>query len=213
MTIRVALVDDHTVVRQGLRLLLESASDFVVCGEASDGQELLPLVQTCQPDVVVLDLIMPVVNGVEALRHLRAAGHDCKVLVLTSSLQDTLLQDAMAVGANGYFLKTSSMPMLLDAVRRVARGETALDPLALHTLISAGRRVDPLDALTVREREVFYALARGLTYAEIAQQLVVSEATVRTHGTNVLDKLGLRDRTQVMVFALKRGLVQPDDLP
>lgn len=211
--IRVAIVDDHAIVRQGLRLLLQSALDVEIVGEAADGTAALRMVRETHPDVLVLDLLMPGMDGVGVLRALRQEGLPARVLVLTSSLEDRLLHEAVEAGADGYFLKAAQMTDLLDAVRRVATGDSAFDPLVVRKLIQQQRQRDPLDELTAREREVFDLLARGQNYPEIAATLGVSEATVRTHGASLLDKLDLRDRTQVMVYALKRGLVRLEDLP
>jgi len=213
MTTTVLIVDDHTVVRQGLRLLLEAQPDLDVVGEAADGAEALALTASLTPDVVLLDLIMPGMNGLDVLRQLRAIGSASRVLVLTSSLEDHIVAQALQAGAHGYLLKTSRSTDMLEAIRQVGQGRSALDPAVaqiLHQHLTGG---DPLDRLTLREREVFDLLAHGLNNAQIAEKFVLSEATVRTHVTSVLDKLRLRDRTQVMVFALKRGLVRPQDLP
>ncbi|MBL8131935.1 MAG: response regulator transcription factor [Anaerolineae bacterium] len=213
MSISIVIVDDHVVVRQGLRLLLETQPELRIVGETGDGQEALRLVETLQPDVVLLDLIMPGMSGLDVLRELRRRGVGSRVLVLTSSLEDHIVTQALQAGADGYLLKTSRSSDMLNAIRQVAAGGSALDP-AVTTILRqhlAGR--DPLDALTPREREVFDLLAHGVSSPQIAEKLVVSEATVRTHITSVLDKLRLRDRTQVMVYALKRGIVRPQDLP
>lgn len=212
-TIRVLIVDDHTVVRQGLRLLLEAQVGISVVGDAADGAEALRLMAHLAPDVVLLDLIMPEMSGLDVLRQMRAAQLRCPVLVLTSALDDHMVMQALQAGAQGYVLKTSRATEMLAAIRQVAGGGSAFDPAVTHVLHQRLSQADPLDGLTPREREVFELLARGMNNAQIAAQLVVGEATVRTHVTSVLDKLHLRDRTQVMVFALKRGLIRPQDLP
>jgi DNA-binding NarL/FixJ family response regulator len=192
-------------------LLLETQPELEVVGEAANGFEALRLAASLAPDVMLLDLIMPnEMNGLDVLRRLDGA---CKVLALTSAIDDHMVTQALAAGADGYLLKASRAQDMLEAIRRVARGETALDPAVAHVLKQRFAQADPLAALTPREREVFGLLARGLSNADLAARLVVSEATVRTHVTSVLDKLSLRDRAQVMVFALKRGLVRPEDLP
>jgi DNA-binding NarL/FixJ family response regulator len=213
MSIRVAVVDDHAVVRQGLLLLLQTAADLEVVGEAVNGATALRLARETRPDVLLLDLLMPDMDGMAVLRALRQEGLPCKVLLLTSSLEDQLLKAAIEAGADGYLLKATQMTDLLDAVRRVAAGDNAFDPLVVRKLVQQSRQREPLDDLTGREREVFDLLARGQNYAEIAEKLGVSEATIRTHGGSLLAKLDLRDRTQVMVYALKRGLVHLEDLP
>lgn len=210
--IRVLIVDDHAVVRQGLSILLETRPDIQVVGEAADGESAVLQARSLTPDVILLDLIMPGLDGVATLRKLRQAGVTARVLVLTSSVEDQLIKQALQEGADGYLLKASRMNEVLGAIERVAAGQSVLDPLVAQKVMSQLRAGDPVDALTVREREVFERMARGYNYEEIAAQLGVSEATIRTHGANVLDKLALRDRAQVMAYALKRGLVRPEDL-
>lgn len=213
MTIRILIVDDHTIVRQGLRLLLEAQPGLEVSGEAADGTEALRLAAALQPDVILLDLIMPGMSGIDVIRELQAQQSESRVLVLTSSLEDHIIRQALQAGAHGYLLKTSRAGDMLQAIQQVAQGYSALDPAAAQVVSQHLRGKDPLESLTGREREVFDLLAHGLSNPQIAERLVVSEATVRTHVTSVLDKLRLRDRTQVMVFALKRGIIRPQDLP
>lgn len=213
MTISVLIVDDHTVVRQGLRLLMEAQADIEVVGEAAGGKEALLAAQETKPDVILLDLIMPGMSGLDVLRELQKQATASRVLVLTSSLDDYIVRQALQAGAHGYLLKTSRSNDMLDAIRQTAQGISSLDPAVTRVLQQHLTGNDPLDLLTPREREVFDLLAHGMSNPQIAEKLVVSEATVRTHVTSVLDKLRLRDRTQVMVFALKRGLVTPQDLP
>ena len=210
---RVLLVDDHTVVRQGLRLLLESYPDMAVVGEAADGEAALRQARALQPDVILLDLLMPGLDGIETLRRLQAQGLPGEVLVLTASLEDRLVKQALEAGARGYALKVSRPADLVEAVRRVAQGRETLDPAAAQALAQGLRGIDRLDTLTPREREVFDALARGLGNAQIAARLRVAEATVRTYVASVLDKLELPDRTHVTIYALKRGLIRVEDLP
>lgn len=213
MTIKVLIVDDHAVVRQGLRLLLEAQPGISVVGEAADGAMGVQQAQVLAPDVILMDLLMPGMDGVEAIRRLQALKAKGHVLVLTSSLEDHLVKQALQAGARGYILKASRSSELIQAIERVARGQSTLDPAAAQVLVQQVQTENPLDSLTGREREVFEAMARGMTNPEIAEHLSVSEATVRTHVASVLDKLALRDRTQVMVYALKRGLVRLEDLP
>ena len=213
MTIKVLIVDDHTVVRQGLRLLMEAQADIEVVGEAAGGKEALLAAHEAKPDVILLDLIMPGMSGLDVLRELQKQVTASRVLVLTSSLDDHMVRQAIQAGAQGYLLKTSRSNDMLDAIRQTAQGISSLDPAVTRVLQQHLTGNDPLDLLTPREREVFDLLAHGMSNPQIAEKLVVSEATVRTHVTSVLDKLRLRDRTQVMVFALKRGLVTPQDLP
>lgn len=213
MTIRVLIVDDHTVVRQGLRLLMEAQSELEVVGEAAGGEEALTAIKDKAPDVILLDLIMPGMSGLDVLRELQKQGDKSRVLVLTSSLDDHIVRQSLQAGAHGYLLKTSRASDMLDAIRQTAHGISTLDPAVTRVLQQHLTGKDALDTLTPREREVFDLLAHGMSNPQIAEKLIVSEATVRTHVTSVLDKLQLRDRTQVMVFALKRGIVTPRDLP
>ena len=212
MSIRILIVDDHAVVRQGLRLLLEAQPDITVIGEAADGEMALTLAQAETPDVILLDLMMPGMSGIDVLHRLSARAVTSRVLVLTSSLDDTLVRQALQAGAHGYILKASRAAEMLDAIHRVADGQNALDPAVTQIVMAQVRGGDPLDELTSREREVFDLLARGNNAPTIAITLSVSDATIRTHIASLLEKLALRDRTQVMVYALKRGLVKPDDL-
>lgn len=213
MSISVLIVDDHAVVRQGLRALLESRPELTVAGEAADGQGALEQARALRPDVVLLDLLLPDLNGVEVTQRLRAEGLPCKVLILTSSLEDRLVAAAVRAGADGYLLKATRVADLAHAIVEVAQGKRVLDPAATQALFAQMRQADPLNELSSREREVFAALARGRANAEIAAALRIGEATVRTHVANLLDKLRLRDRTQVIIFALKHGLVRPEDMP
>lgn len=212
MTIRVLIVDDHAIVREGLRSVLETQADITVIGEAVDGVQAIAQAQALHPDVILMDLIMPEMNGVEALERLRQLKIESRVLVLTSSLQDEWVQRALKAGAQGYVLKASKTSDLIHAIQRVAQGQRALDPDVTQAVVEHIADHQTLDSLTAREREVFDLLARGQSPSEIAQALTVSEATVRTHTASILDKLVLRDRVQLMVYALKRGLVQPEDL-
>jgi two-component system, NarL family, response regulator LiaR len=213
VTIRVLIADDHAVVRQGIRALLEGHHELSVVGEAAGGREAVTQAQTLQPDVILLDLLMPDLNGVEVTRRLRTAGLRTRILILTSSMEHQFVADAIKAGADGYLLKASRVADLVQAIQQVARGQRVLDPAATEVLFEYLHQPDPLAELSSREREVFFELARGCSNPEIATTLSVSEATVRTHVANVLDKLMLRDRTQVTVYALKRGLIRLEELP
>ncbi len=213
MSIRVLIVDDHAVVRQGLHLLLDSQPAIQVVGEAPDGEMAIQMARELQPDVILMDLLMPGIGGIEAIRQLTDARIRGHVLVLTSSLEDQLVKQALQAGARGYVLKASRAAELVQAVERVSQGLSTLDPAAAQVLMQQVRTHDPLETLTVRERDVFDSMACGLNNPEIAAHLDVSEATVRTHIASVLEKLMLRDRTQVTIYALKRGLIHLDDLP
>ena len=212
MTIKVLIVDDHAVVRQGLRLLLEPQPDITVVGEAADGRMALQLIETLQPSVVLLDLLMGEVNGLTVLKELQGSSHPPAVIVLTSSLEDQLVKQALAYGAMGYLLKTSRSSEVIAAIEQVAIGRPVLDPDATRVMIRQTQTNDLLDRLTGREREVFDLMALGRNVAEVSAALNVSEATVRTHTASMLEKLDLRDRVQIMAYALKRGLVRTDQL-
>jgi two-component system, NarL family, response regulator LiaR len=212
MTIRVLIVDDHAIVRQGLRLLLASQPDIEVAGEAADGPTAIMMARQLVPDVVLVDLLMPDMDGIETMRHICELKLDAKMLALTSSLEDQMIKQALQAGAQGYVLKASRISDLVQAIRQVARGLKTLDPAATQVLMQQVQSLDPLETLTTREREVFDTLARGLTSAQIAERLSIGEATARTHIASVLEKLALRDRAQAIIYALKRGLIHLDDL-
>jgi two-component system, NarL family, response regulator LiaR len=209
--IRVLLVDDHTVVRRGLRLVFELEDDLEVVGEAADGREALDRVAELRPDVVVMDLLMPVMNGVEATRAIRARHPEVEVVALTSVLEDRMVVDAVEAGAAGYLLKETRPDELFEAVRAAARGEVRLDPRAQARLMRELRRPtasEPArELLTEREIEVLQLLAHGATNKAIAQSLGVGEATVKSHVSSVLGKLGLKSRTQAALHALREGWV------
>jgi two-component system, NarL family, response regulator LiaR len=211
--ISVLIVDDHAIVRQGLRQLLDAQPDITVVGEAADAQMGVQMARTLDPDVILMDLIMPEVGGVEAIRQIINLGLRSRAIALTSSLDDHLVKEALQAGASGYLLKSSRVTDVVQAIKRVARGQSVLDPEAAAVLMQQTRMHDPLNTLTSRERDVFDQLARGSSNNEIASNLNISEITVRTHIANLLEKLSLRDRTQVVIYAIKRGLVQIDDLP
>ena len=212
MTIQVLIVDDHAVVRQGLRSLLENQPDIVVAGEAADGATAVAMTKELAPDVILMDLLMPGMSGMEAIRRIHESGSTARILVLSSSVEDHLVKQALQAGAHGYVLKAIRVADLVAAIKRVAQGMRALDSAATEVVMHHVQEQDPIDLLTAREREVFDALARGWNNSEIAERLSVSEATVRTHISNILDKLTLRDRTQVIIYALKRGLIRLEDL-
>jgi DNA-binding NarL/FixJ family response regulator len=213
MPIRVLIVDDHAIVRQGLRAMLEAQPEIEVIGEAADGAMAVQTARTLNPDVILMDLLMPGVGGVDAIRELRKFDMENRTLVLSSSSEDQLIKEALKAGAMGYMLKASRTAELVQAIERVAAGQTVLDPAAARVVIRQTQTQDALETLTEREREVFDLLILGRKNAEIASAITVSEATVRTHVSSVIDKLGLRDRTHIVVYALKRGLVRLEDLP
>lgn len=214
--IRVVVVDDQAVVRAGLRMILESTDEVEVVGEASDGRHALEVVRELDPDVVLMDIRMPVLDGIDATRQLIALGTRARVLVLTTYGLDEYVYDALKAGAAGFLLKTDPPTRLVDAVRVVAAGEALLTPEITSRLIDrfvSGVRPALLPAalaeLTAREREVLQRVAGGDSNAEIARALYIGEGTVKTHVARILTKLGLRDRVHVVVFAYEQGLIHP----
>ncbi len=209
-TIRVLLVDDHTVVRQGLRMVMSLESDLEVVGEAADGREAIEQVAALAPQVVLMDLLMPVMNGVEAIRAIKSEHPEVESVALTSVLEDRMVIDAVEAGAAGYLLKETGPDALFDAIRAAARGEVRLDPRAQKRLVREVRTPTMRESLTPRETDTLRLIAKGLANKEIARELGVSEVTVKTHVSNVLSKLGLQSRTQAALFALKEGLTGLD---
>lgn len=213
--IRLVLADDHHLVRQGLRALLERAGDVAVVGEAADGQEALALVQRLLPDVLVIDIAMPHLNGVEAVRRLRGLGVKTRALVLSMYEDETLVRQALRNGAKGYLLKRSVSEELLLAVRAVSRGDTFLSPEVagpvLTPLVAEQPSGDgPLDRLTSREREVLQLIAEGHTNREIAAHLAISEKTVEKHRGHLMVKLHVHETAGLVRTAIKHGLVTLD---
>lgn len=215
MTVRVLLVDDEPLVRLGFSMVLQAQDDLAVVGEAGDGAGAVALARELRPDVVVMDVRMPGVDGVEATRRIVAEGLPCRVLVLTTFDLDEYAFAALRAGASAFLLKNAEPAELLRAVRAVARGDAVVSPRVTRRLLEtlahrlpAGTPPDPRIALlTDREHEVLRAVARGESNAEIAAGLVLSELTVKTHVARILGKLELRDRTQAAVFAHTHGLV------
>jgi DNA-binding NarL/FixJ family response regulator len=212
--LRLLIADDQPLMRAGFRAVLEATGDMEVVGEAGDGEAAVELARRVHPDVVLMDIRMPRLDGIEATR--RLTGH--RVLILTTFGLDDYIIDALRAGASGFILKDVPTEELVHAVRVIAAGEALLSPAVTRRLLDrVGRRL-PASAttapaafaeLTEREREVFELLARGLSNAEIAELLVVGDATVKTHVSNVLTKLGLRDRVQAVVLAYESGLIAP----
>jgi NarL family two-component system response regulator LiaR len=213
--ITVLIVDDHAVVRQGVRAALEARGDFVVVGEAESGAEALRRVAEVVPDVVLMDLLMPDIDGVEATRQIKRLSPHSQVVVLTSHHDDEHIFPALRAGALSYLLKSVKMEELAEAVRRAAQGEATLHPRVaarvIHELQGAKRDHDvlnPFAELTERELEILKLIARGMTNHEITTHLVISEHTVKGHVSNILSKLHLADRTQAAVFAWREGVVR-----
>lgn len=217
MTIRVGVADDQALVRAGFRVLLDSAPDIEVVGEAANGAEAIALARTAAPDVILMDIRMPVMNGIDATRAIAAGQPGTRVLILTTFDLDEYVFEALRAGASGFLLKDTEPVDLLDAVRVIAAGDALLAPSVTRRLIAEfTRQPDPLrpspkalDVLTEREREVLGLIARGMTNDEIAQHLVVSPATAKTHVSRVMGKLDARDRAQLVVIAYECGLVTP----
>jgi len=221
VTIRVAVVDDQEIVRAGFSALLDTQPDITVVGSAANGQDALAICHRERPDVVLMDVRMPVMDGIEATRRLAAMPDGPKVLMLTTFDLDEYVYDGLSAGASGFVLKDIAAEALFDAVRVVASGDALLAPTITRRLIAEFARLRPrlpsrpeqLRALTPRETEVLRLVAQGLSNAEIANRLVLGEQTVKTHVSRVLTKLNLRDRTQAVVAAYESGLVKPRRTP
>jgi DNA-binding NarL/FixJ family response regulator len=218
MTIRVVVADDQQIVRAGFAALLDTREDIEVVGTAADGEEAMRVCREQRPDVVLMDIRMPAMDGIEATRRLGEDGAEApKVIVLTTFDLDEYVYDALGAGASGFLLKDVTAETLFDAVRVVAAGEALLDPAVTRRLVSEFARLRPtlpprpdaLEELTPRELEVLRLVAEGMSNGEIAERLVVSDETVKTHVSRVLSKLHLRDRTQAVVVAYESGLVVP----
>jgi DNA-binding NarL/FixJ family response regulator len=218
--IRVLIVDDQALVRGGFRMILDGQKDIEVCGEASDGREALRVAAEIAPDVVLMDIRMPELDGIEATRRLLASSkHEARVLVLTTFDLDEYVYEAMRAGASGFMLKDVDPEELVHGVRVVNAGDALLAPAITRRLIEQFTRRPPpgtdpppgLEELTSRELDVLRLIARGMSNKEIGEALFLSPATVKTHVARILSKLDLRDRTQAVVLAYESGLVQPGD--
>jgi two-component system, NarL family, response regulator LiaR len=210
--IRIVLVDDHAVVREGLRAFLELQDDFEVVGEAEDGQAAVREAERLRPDVILMDLVMPGLDGVGAMQALRESLPEARVIVLTSFADDDRLLPAIQAGAAGYLLKDAQPAELARAVRAAHAGEALLDPSVAARLVDAIAQApgsDPAERLTPREREVLELIAQGRPNKLIARELEISEKTVKAHVGRVLEKLGVSDRTQAALYAVRTGLVPP----
>ncbi len=216
--IRIVLVDDEAMVRVGLRMVLSGEPDLEVVGEASDGEEAVAVVQETRPDVVLMDIRMPRVDGIEGSRRVLAAAPDVKVVVLTTFDEDDYVEAALRSGVSGFLLKVAPPERLIDGVRTVASGGGLLDPGVTVRVIESfagaptrARRSEVLDRLTERERDVLALIGRGMSNAEIAAELYLGETTVKTHVSSLLGKLGVRDRVQAVVAAYETGHVRPGE--
>jgi DNA-binding NarL/FixJ family response regulator len=220
VTIRVLIVDDQELVRAGFAMIIDSREDLEVVGEACDGIEAVALARTLTPDVILMDVRMPRLDGIEATRRLAEAGNPARVVILTTFDLDEPVYAALRAGASGFLLKNIRPNDLADAIRVVARGEALLAPTVTRRLLDrfagelpGGTTPPALDALSRREIEVLKLVARALSNDEIAEELTLSRATVKTHLSAILSKLGLRDRVQAAVLAYEIGLVRPGTAP
>jgi DNA-binding NarL/FixJ family response regulator len=220
--IAVLLADDQPLLRMGFRMILEAQPDMRVAGEAADGEEAVARTAALAPDVVLMDVRMPGIDGIEATRRVVGSGSAARVLILTTFDLDEYAFSGLRAGASGFLLKDAPPDQLLDGIRAVASGDAVVAPSVTRRLLDAyahqfpddhapATRSPRLDPLTEREREVLLAVAGGLSNAEIAERLVVAEATVKTHVGRILSKLGLRDRVQAVIFAYETGLVRASE--
>ena len=214
---RVLIADDQALVRGGLRKIIEAEPDLDVVGEAGDGREAVDAVQRLLPDLVLMDIRMPVLDGLEATRRISVRPNAPRILILTTFGLDEYVYEALRAGASGFMLKDSPPEELVAAARIVARGEALLAPAVTRSVVeefvrrspTQPQRTDALEQLTQREREVFDLLVHGLSNPQICARLVVSKATTKTHVAHILQKLGLRDRVQAVIFAYESGIVTP----
>lgn len=214
--IRVFITDDHAIVRNGIRAVLATEPDFRVVGEAENGRQAVERVPEAEPDVILMDLVMPEMDGIEAIGRITAEDPSARILVLTSFAADDKVFPAIKAGAMGYLLKESGAEELVAAIRRVHRGETSLHPAIARKLLDevsrpAKQQPPTEEPLTERELDVLRLVARGQSNREIAGELVISDATVRTHVSNILGKLHLASRTQAALYALREGIAHLDE--
>jgi len=207
MSIKIVIVDDHSVVRQGLRMFLNLEPTFEIVGEAADGKEALKIIAESRPDVVLMDILMPGMDGIQATEIIKKDYPEVEVVALTSVLEDSAIVAAIRAGAIGYLLKDTEADELIRAIKAAASGQVQLSPKAADRLVREVRAPDNPEKLTTRETEVLRLLAEGKANKEIAVSLNISETTVKSHVSNVLMKLGLTSRTQAALYALRIGLV------
>ncbi len=212
--VRILLVDDHAMLRDGVRMVLETHPGFEVVGTADNGRDAVRLVEELRTDIAVLDIAMPELNGLEATRAIRECCRETEVIVLSMHEGEEYLREALRAGAAGYVLKRAAAKELVAAINAIQRGESYLDPALTRTLISdyvrqVERGDEAPDSLTERELEVLKLVAEGMTNRQIALKLNISIKTVQTHRANLMDKLNLHDRTELVRYAIRRGLIQP----
>ena len=212
MAIRVLIVDDHSVVRQGLQMFLALDPDIEIIGEAENGREALLRARELKPDVVLMDLLMPEMNGVAAIKAIKAELPEIEIIALTSVLEDKAIFDAIREGATGYLLKDTESHKLCEAIKAASVGQVQLSPEVAARLMREIRAPENPETLTEREIDVLLALTRGLSNSEIAGALFITERTVKAHVSNILGKLGLASRTQAALYALKNGLIALDEI-
>ena len=216
--IRIFVADDHAIIRKGIRAMLETVPDIELVGEAVNGREAVSGVAKLRPDVILMDLVMPEMDGIEAIRHIKAQQPKACILVLTTFAGEDKIFPAIKAGALGYHLKDASPEELVQAIRQVYRGQPSLHPIIARKVLQelaspAAERPPTPEPLTQREVEVLQLVAQGLDNQQIADKLVISEATVRTHVSNILGKLQLASRTQAVLYALREGLASLDTAP
>ncbi len=213
--ISVLLADDHAIVRQGVKMILTAEPDIEVVGEAEDGLQAIEMARELKPNVAVLDVSMPRLNGIEAMRQIRAALPQTQVLALTMHADDTYVFQCLKAGASGYVLKRAAATDLVQAIRAARRGEAFLYPAVATAVVAdylkrleSGEGREAYDGLTEREREILTLVAEGVTNQDIAQKLYISIKTVQTHRAHIMEKLGLHDRTQLVRYAIRKGLIE-----
>lgn len=213
---RILIAEDHAIVREGIRMILDAEPDFEVVGETKDGEEAIQLARTLRPDVVVMDISMPRMTGVEATREIKRMLPDTDILILTMHEEESYVFQLLQLGASGYVLKRAAAADLVEAVRAAARGEAFLYPSVARSVVQdyldrlrTGEGSERFDGLTEREREILVLLAEGLTNAQIADRLYISVKTVQTHRSHIMEKLDLHDRSLLVRYAVRKGLIQP----
>jgi two-component system, NarL family, response regulator NreC len=215
MTIRILLADDHTILRAGLKMMLNAQPDMEVIGEAQDGRQAIQEVQRLQPDIVLMDITMPDINGIEATRQIKRMQPDVRVLILTMHEHDEYIFQALRAGASGYILKEAADTELITALHIIQSGQFYLSPTAQSVMVGdylqrvrTGEEKDSYSSLTEREREILKLVAEGHTNNQIAERLVISPKTVDTHRTHIMDKLNLHSRAELVKYAMRRGLLE-----